>query len=372
MFPYLVLIIFIQVDKLRKDRNSGVIKEAFSPVRRSFVKSFVKRHSFRLRHPHRIENQRKLACSKENIQSHFERLEHLLMEHKYPNALIFNMDETMVRSTSTKLKVIAPHTCVDPKITIDDQMFHITVCFCVSGAGEHCKPLVILPKVLFPEELDQFADYFAWSGQSSGWITREIFEQWTIKIFMPYVETIRRRSSEFSHCRALLLVDSHSSRAAPETLQMLHDNNVDVLTIPSHTSHLLQPLDRGVNSTFKRALDALPSSTCGMTLAERRKEMIVKMVSGTYSAMSPTVITGAFREAGVIPLSSTIVEQLPQVATPPVKKKCRKALRIDGRVLTSTDFIEELRASQESTSCRSANVPMTASVSTSTSPQKLR
>ena len=55
--------------------------------------------------------------------------------------------------------------------------------------------------------------------------------------------------------KALLLVDSHTSRDQEDFIRICKDENIDILTFPSHTTHLLQPLDLTVCGSFKKNLN---------------------------------------------------------------------------------------------------------------------
>jgi hypothetical protein len=46
-------------------------------------------------------------------------------------------------------------------------------------------------------------------------------------------------------------MDSHVSHITPEILSKTSDNGIHLVTFPSHTTHLLQPLDVGVYRPLK-------------------------------------------------------------------------------------------------------------------------
>ena len=48
-------------------------------------------------------------------------------------------------------------------------------------------------------------------------------------------------------------MDGHNSHVTIEVLQQAMKVGLDVLTLPSHTSHKLQPLDVGVFAPYKKA-----------------------------------------------------------------------------------------------------------------------
>lgn len=77
----------------------------------------------------------------------------------------------------------------------------------------------------------------------SGWMTTEIFVQW-LKHFISYSHP----TQEFP---VLLLMDNHISHVSIEAKKLARENNVCLLTLPPHTSHKLQPLDRTVYGPLK-------------------------------------------------------------------------------------------------------------------------
>jgi hypothetical protein len=52
--------------------------------------------------------------------------------------------------------------------------------------------------------------------------------------------------------RALLFLDGHTTRRIPEIWRKAYECKIDAMIFPSHTSHLLQPLDRNPFSILKR------------------------------------------------------------------------------------------------------------------------
>ena len=49
-----------------------------------------------------------------------------------------------------------------------------------------------------------------------------------------------------------LIIDGHSSHKSPEAIDVARDHRITMITLPSHTTHMLQPLD----ATFFKALKA--------------------------------------------------------------------------------------------------------------------
>ena len=63
----------------------------------------------------------------------------------------------------------------------------------------------------------------------------------------------------------LLILDNHISRYSSELLELAKENQVVMLTVPPHTTHKLQPLDRSVmhplKAFYNRNLQLLGPST---------------------------------------------------------------------------------------------------------------
>ena len=86
--------------------------------------------------------------------------------------------------------------------------------------------------------------------QKSVWMTNESFRGWVENIFRPHINKTRQNPDE----PVLLVVDGHASRAQGDVMGKLASNNIHVLVIAAHTSHILQALDLKVNRVFKEQL----------------------------------------------------------------------------------------------------------------------
>ena len=52
----------------------------------------------------------------------------------------------------------------------------------------------------------------------------------------------------------ILIQDGHTSHVSIQLIELARANNVHILCLPAHTTHLLQPLDVGVFKSFKAFL----------------------------------------------------------------------------------------------------------------------
>ena len=75
----------------------------------------------------------------------------------------------------------------------------------------------------------------------NGWITKELFYEW-FKMFAEMIPPLRP---------VLLVLDGHGSHITIDVIEYARSKEIHLLCLPSHTSHILQPLDVGVFKSFK-------------------------------------------------------------------------------------------------------------------------
>ena len=102
--------------------------------------------------------------------------------------------------------------------------------------------------------------------------------------------------------KAILLLDLHGSRFQECILKLLCDNNIEMLTIPAHSSHVLQPLDRVTFSLFKSELQKLKHKyNFEKPILERQALLLQLVYWALYSAFQEDHILFAFACVGVYP-----------------------------------------------------------------------
>ena len=102
-----------------------------------------------------------------------------------------------------------------------------------------------------PPEFDQLMNYnIHVVSNNSGWQTDETFVDYLKDYILS--QLINKRNQQHRQEQTIvLLLDSHITRAQPDILQFCEAHNVAILTFPSHSSHLVQPLDCGINAAIK-------------------------------------------------------------------------------------------------------------------------
>lgn len=125
----------------------------------------------------------------------------------------------------------------------------ITAIECVSAAGVANPPLLIF-KAKHTDDAWILActprDWY-FSTSSSGWTSDSHGYEWLTRILKPLT-----RPQDPTTCR-LLITDGHSSHVTANVIAFCMENAIELLILPPHTSHILQPLDVGVFAPLKRS-----------------------------------------------------------------------------------------------------------------------
>ena len=83
-----------------------------------------------------------------------------------------------------------------------------------------------------------------YTTSENGWTSKAIGTEWLRRIFIPEI------APQLNQHRFLLL-DGHGSHVDVEFLWLCKQNKVELLFLPRHATHILQPLDLSVFSVVK-------------------------------------------------------------------------------------------------------------------------
>ena len=127
----------------------------------------------------------------------------------------------------------------------------ITIIACVSATGQSLPPLIIfsganVQQQWFPDTEDQPYEDWYFTISSNGWTNTDIGLKWLKEVFIP--NTKPANPMEWR----LLLLDGHNSHTTEEFMWTCLINRIYIVFLPSHSSHVWQPLDVAVFSVLKR------------------------------------------------------------------------------------------------------------------------
>ncbi|KAH7815378.1 uncharacterized protein MONOS_16454 [Monocercomonoides exilis] len=142
---------------------------------------------------------------------------------------------------------------------------------------------------------------------------------------------------------ALIILDGHSSRQNLQLWLQFASENVDVVVIPAHTSHILQPLDLGPNAVLKSQLKKVKNEPSIKKMKNEFMPFVRAIADCVYYALAPKTIRHGFFEAGIT--SSSIAHVVDQTldSLPPEVKPARNTSRwsISGKCITDPEFLTD-------------------------------
>jgi len=188
----------------------------------------------------------------------------------------------------------------------------VTVVECVCVDGSHVPPLVIFKAENLSKQWIPASIHGNWrfNCNSKGWTSNEHGLDWLKRCFEP--ETRGKANGEY----CVLICDGHDSHITGDFIAFCIDNNILLMILPPHSSHLTQPLDVGVFGPLKKHMSAEiePLMRTGITRVQK-VEWLTAFVAAHAKAVSAKNVLGGFRGTGIHPFLSTKV--LRRVASSP-------------------------------------------------------
>ena len=118
---------------------------------------------------------------------------------------------------------------------------------CVSGAGVLLPPFIVYKgKYLLPDNTQGGPIGTRYTVSENGWMTAHTFIDWFSNVFIPSLPEERP---------ILLILDGHTSHVSLEVRKLAIEHKIELLKLPSHLTHLLQPLDISVIKPMKAKWD---------------------------------------------------------------------------------------------------------------------
>ena len=220
---------------------------------RGWVTRFLQRHpGLQFKRGVILDAKRIRACTKVNLRPWFLLLKELLDSQSYHPYLLFNLDETSINFTDKyKGKPIAESNSEQqPQIMQPLRSVTATLVICIAAVGNPLQSSLLWNQKSIPEEFKAFPAYgIPVIANNSGWETDETFEHIMLNIYIPSM--IQRREVINMAKQILLILDGHGSRVSLPVILSCLRWNISILVIPAHSSSELQPLDLGVNGSFK-------------------------------------------------------------------------------------------------------------------------
>lgn len=172
-----------------------------------------------------------------------------------------------------------------------------TVVTCINESGSTLPPMLIYPrKKPVPENYKEGAPPGSvFKTSENGWINGELYSEW-LQFFIQQIPSARP---------VLIVQDGHASHLSIDLIELARANDIHLLCLPAHTTHILQPLDVGVFKTFKSHFH----TACKWYTGEKpgrvvTVEVLASLVGRAWSlSLTPVNIMSGFRKCGIYPLN---------------------------------------------------------------------
>ncbi|KAL8356743.1 hypothetical protein RB601_001856 [Gaeumannomyces tritici] len=171
---------------------------------------------------------------------------------------------------------------------------------CISATGVSLPPLIIfkgknVQEQWFPANLAPFQGW-EFTATNNGWTNDRTGLEWLQKVFIP-------RTKPSPPAPRLLILDGHGSHVTTKFMLLCFRNDIFLLYLPTHSSHVLQPLDLAVFSPLKQAyrkeIGFKALFTC-LTVVKKR-QFLSAYHHARSVALTPHIILSGWRASGLWP-----------------------------------------------------------------------
>jgi transposase-like protein len=275
---------------------------------KDWFQGFKKRHpNLTIRKAEKLTTTRARMLNPTILKNYFDDLNTLMTRlhlHDKPQN-IWNCDETGKQFEHQPVRVLAEKGSKSVVGRTSPGRTNITIMACVSAKGKSMSPLLIVkgktPRSLYGFNTTAAPAGSKWHFQTNGWMTDEIGEKWFTDIFLKECGEERPQ---------LLILDGHSSHESLAILELAIQNDIHILSLPPHTTHALQPLDRSVfgplNSAYNNACSEFLNQS---TLHSVNKWSFPGLFANAWdNAVNEKNICSGFRSCGIYPLDPSAVD----------------------------------------------------------------
>ena len=264
---------------------------------------------FRSRHPEissrcsqGLEVARARALCSITAESLYANLERLYTAYIYLPTHIWNYDESGVQAGRAGGATVLARRGSRSVHSIElDRKEHLSVLSCVNADGGCIPNFYILKGCYFLQDSIANCEEGAVMGmQPNAWMTRWLFESW----ISHFIECLKRGRGVDLTNRHLFILDGHNSHVMLEVVKISMDSSLDIVFLPSHTSHALQPLDIACFKPFKMAFRQIRDAWCltNKNLPVGKQTLCEWTFPVLKRALTSTNIRAGFRRASIWPL----------------------------------------------------------------------
>lgn len=270
---------------------------------KDWVRSFCKRHHLSARIAEKTSLARASGFNEVQVKTFFDNLKKVIEGKQISATRIYNMDESGVLTVPNKMaKVIAPTgKKAVSKIVSSERGQLITAVCCMSAGGKYVPPALIFPRKRKKDELLNGAPAGTLLMTSeSGYMNSDLFLEW--------LDHFKKNENPTPEDPIMLILDNHSSHISLAAINKCREYQILLLSLPPHSSHRLQPLDRGffgpLKTVYGQECEKWHVSHPGRAITQFQ---IAELFGNAFSRVaSIEKAVSAFRACGIWPYNPDI------------------------------------------------------------------
>ena len=251
------------------------------------------------------------------IQEHFDRVQAAISEYGILPEDIYNFDEmgfAMGLCASARV-ITGSDRYARPKLLQPRNREWVTAIEATNSTGWALPSYVIFKakKNVRLGWFDELPDDWKINISENGWTTDQIGLEWLKTHFIPHVNGRSMGSYR------MLILDGHGSHLTPEFDHTCTENKIIPVCMPSHSSHLLQPLDVGCFAVLKQHYGQLVEQRMRLGFNHIDKiDFLTAFPSACIMAYKAQTIQNSFAATGLVPFNpDRVIQQLDiQLKTP--------------------------------------------------------
>ena len=267
---------------------------------RKWIEGFKRRHvDIKTLVGKRIASERRNGATREVLIAYFDRFKRVIDDFAVKKENIWNMDETGTQlGASLATKVLGDSRKKSTVVKKPNETEWVSVIECISATGRLIKPLVIFKGKSVQLQWFNSEEIPDWqyTTSSNGWTSNEIGLKWLTSVFIPGTATEPGESR-------VLVVDGHGSHVSIDFMYQCKINDIQLVFLPPHTSHVTQPLDLTCFSPIKSRYRAHIQELASLDdSAKIKKERFISAYNKARTeGLGPRTIRNGFRAAGLEP-----------------------------------------------------------------------
>ena len=254
-----------------------------------------------------LETARARGLCAQNVESFYENLQSLLTLHEYSVDRIWNCDESGAQvGRSGGGVVIAQKGARHVHSIVPDQREWLSVLVCINADGVSIPSFYVFRGTWFRQNyIERCEPGATMAMQPRAWMTTYLFSAW-LSHFIESVQSMEGISVDRRH---LLILNGHNSHCTLDVVLEARAVGLDILTLPAHTSHALQPLDVSVFKSFKQNFRIYRDFWTSRNLSQpTTKSTLAHWVHlALRKALTKENISSGFRATGIYPLNRAAV-----------------------------------------------------------------